>query len=149
MASRGKIDQGTLREWEDATPKGPLPNRVKDATARGMDDALARFGLRLAGEELRLKIPERTFHGFDAAVKSEDRRGHAERAKRANQFGDRRSSEDLASMLRSLDDLPGPESATASRDPLDRTTNWGPPSNMAAGDAGGRLGLGPSAFGGV
>lgn len=135
------------REFAAATPKdAKLPEHVK----KGALDALARFGFKQAGEELRLKIPDRTFHGFDAAAKTEADRGHA---KKANDFGfgfgDRRSSEDLAKMLQALDEPPNPGFATASRDPLDRTTNWGPPSNMAAGDVGGRSGIGPSGFGGV
>lgn len=131
------------REFAAATPKGTkLPDHVK----KGALDALARFGLRCAGEELRLKIPDRTFHGFDAATKAEGTRGHA---KRANDFGDRRSSEDLARLLQEIDDPPNPGFATASRDPLDRATNWGPPSSMAAGDAGSRVGIGPSGFGGI
>lgn len=131
------------REFADATPKGAkLPEHVK----KGALDALTRFGIRQAGEELRLKIPDRTFHGFDAAVRTESVRGHA---KKANDFGDRRSSEDLARLLQAIDDPPNPGFATASRDPLDRTTNWGPPSSTAAGDVGGRSGIGPSGFGGV
>lgn len=131
------------REFADETPKGArLPEHVK----KGALDALARFGLRHAGEELRLKIPDRTFHGLDAAARTAAERGHA---KKANDFGDRRSSEDLARLLQAIDDPPNPGFATASRDPLDRTTNWGPPSSMAAGDAGSRAGVGPSGFGGV
>lgn len=131
------------REFADKTPKGAqLPDHVK----KGALDALARFGLRHAGEELRLKIPDRTFHGLDAAARTEAARGHA---KNANNFGDRRSSEDLAQLLQAIDDPPNPGFATASKDPLDRTTNWGPPSSMAAGDAGSRAGVGPSGFGGI
>jgi hypothetical protein len=131
------------REFAAGTPKGAkLPEHVK----KGALDALSRFGMRPTGEELRLKIPDRTFHGFDAATRAEAERGHA---KKANNFGDRRSSEDLAQLLQEIDDPPNPGFATASRDPLDRTTNWGPPSSMAAGDAGSRAGVGPSGFGGV
>ncbi len=58
------------REWEAHTPKGKkLPDKVKNAYVFGSADALAVLGLKTAAEELRLKIPDRTFHGFDAARK--------------------------------------------------------------------------------
>lgn len=135
------------REFADHTPKdATLPGHVKRASASGAIAALERFGLKRAGEELRLKIPDRTFHGFDAAGKTVAAKGHA---KKANEYGDRRSSEDLARMLQALDEPPQPGAPVASKNPLDRSTNWGPPSSTAAGDAGGRSGVGPSAFGGV
>lgn len=135
------------REFANHTPEGKtLPEHVKNASASGMIAALERFGLKHAGEELRLKIPDRTFHGFDAAGRVEATKGHA---KKANNFGDRRSSEDLARMLQALDDPPRPGGLAATRNPLDRSTSWGPPSSTAAGDVGGRSGIGPSAFGGV
>ena len=56
------------QEFADATPQGAqLPEHVK----KGALDALARFGMPHAGEELRLKIPDRTFHGLDAAARTE------------------------------------------------------------------------------
>ncbi len=131
------------REFADATPKGTkLPDHVK----KGALAALARFGLKQAGEELRLKIPDRTFHGLDAANRSEADKGHA---KRAGEYGDRRSSEDLARMLQAIETPPTPDTSTASKNPLDRSTSWGPPSSTAAGDVGSRSGVGPSAFGGI
>jgi hypothetical protein len=135
------------REFADRTPKDArLPDHVKKAALSGAVAAMARFGLKQAGEELRLKIPDRTFHGFDAASKSEAAKGHA---KRAGDYGDRRSSEDLARMLQAIELPPVPGASTASKNPLDRSTSWGPPSSTAAGDVGSRSGVGPSAFGGV
>ena len=135
------------REFAERTPKGArLPDHVKGAALSGAAAALAHFGLKRAGEELRLKIPDRTFHGFDAASRAEASRGHA---KRAGVYGDRRSSEDLAQMLQSIELLPVPGASTASKNPLDRSTSWGPPSSMVAGDVGSRSGIGPSAFGGI
>ncbi len=135
------------QEFADHTAKGEtLPEHVKRASVSGAIAALERFGLKRAGEELRLKIPDRTFHGLDAAGKTVASKGHA---KKANNYGDRRSSEDLARMLQALEDPPQPDAAVASKNPLDRSTNWGPPSNTAAGDAGSRSGVGPSSFGGV
>lgn len=122
------------------------PRHVKHASTCGAIAALDRFGLKRAGEELRLKIPDRTFHGFDAAGKAVAAKGHA---KKANEYGDRRSSEDLARMLQALDEPPQPGVPVASKNPLDRSTNWGPPSSTAAGDVGGRSGVGQSTFGGV
>jgi len=137
--------------WEEHTPPGKrLPEHVKDAGAAGVGDALARFGLKHAGEELRLKIPDRVFHGFDAAAKAEASRGHVKKADAIAGYGDRRSSEDLVDMLRTLDISFGLDQPSGSKDPLERSTNWGPPSSQAAGDVGGRAGLGQSTgFGGI
>lgn len=135
------------QEFADHTPKDKkLPNHIKKAALFGAIAAMAKFGLKQAGEELRLKIPDRTFHGFDAAKKTEAEKGHA---KRADDYGDRRSSEDLARMLQDIELPPTPGASTASKNPLDRSTSWGPPSSTAAGDVGSRSGVGPSAFGGI
>ena len=135
------------REFAEHTPKGKkLPDHIKKAALSGTTAAMTRFGLKLAGEELRLKIPDRTFHGFDAASKSEAVKGQA---KRAGDYGDRRSSEDLARMLQAIELPSAPGASTASKNPLDRSTSWGPPSSTAAGDVGSRSGVGPSGVGGV
>jgi len=135
------------REFADATPKGTkLPEHVKKAHVLGAVVALEHFGLKAAAEELRLKIPDRTFHGWDAAHKSE-----AKRAEKKAMFGDRRSATALEEMLRGLDDPPAAMQATASKNPLDRSTSWGPPTNPAAGDTGSRVSdMGqPTGFGGI
>lgn len=106
---------------------------LKDAYVRGFADALRRLGLKRAGEELRLKIPSRTFHGFDAARRSESARA----GKRAADQGD------ADALARAMDALPAPRppaDQATSRDPLDRTTAWGAPSSLAAGDAASRIG---------
>lgn len=137
------------REFSDATPKGTkLPDHVKKSHDLGAVTALARFGFKNAGEELRLKIPDRTFHGWDAAHKNEAERGH----KKANEgYGDRRSSESLAELLSALEDPDMPGHPTASKNPLDRSTSWGPPSHAGAGDTASRVsGMGQSTgFGGI
>ena len=142
------------REFADATPKGKkLPEHVKKSHDNGVFQALERFGLakdasalsamdhwKFAGEELRLKIPERTFHGYDAATKSESERGHKKAdCDGPHDYGDRRSSEALADMLMSLDNPPHGVNAPPPKDPLDRATMWGAPSNLAAGDTASRL----------
>lgn len=129
------------REFADATPKGKkLPEHVKKSHDLGITAALTRFGFKAAGEELRLKIPERTFHGYDAATKSESERGHKKAdCDGPHDYGDRRSSEALADMLMALDSPPNGVNAPPPKDPLDRATMWGPPSNLAAGDSAGRL----------
>lgn len=125
------------KRWEDHTPKGKkLPEHVKDASLLGASLALDRFGLKAAGEELRLKIPNRTFHGWDAAHKDVAKRGHK---KLANPYGDRRTSEALAEILSALDIAGAGEQPRASKNPLERDTMWGPPSNLAAGDTGSRV----------
>lgn len=120
------------REFEDATPKGKkLPQHVKESHDLGVFAALQVF--KLAGEELRLQLPIRKFHGFDAATKSEAERGHKKADAPAN-FGDKRDSESLEAMLDELDDPEHRGQPDASKDPLDRSTMWGPPSNPEAGD---------------
>ena len=120
------------REFAEHTPKGKkLPEKVKHAYTLGVAAALEHFGLKAAGEELRLKIPTRTFHGFDAANKTQATRN----AKRANDG----SSETLQAMLKEIDAPTSPGDITMSKDPLDRTPAWGAPSNLSAGDTANRL----------
>jgi hypothetical protein len=121
------------KEFASTTPKGKkLPDKVKHAYAFGGADALARLGLKTAAEELRLKIPDRTFHGFDAAHRAESERSH----KKANGAED---ADDLEKMLESLEAPISPNTQLSTRDPLDRATAWGTPSNLAAGDTANRL----------
>lgn len=116
-------------EWQEHTPKGAkLPEKVKHSFALGAAAALERFGFKQAGEEIRLKIPRREFHGWDEAFK-----WHG--AKRASEG----SSETLVDALNKIDVPQAPGDALASRDPLDRSTAWGSPSNLEAGDTAGRL----------
>lgn len=129
------------REFASVTPKGKkLPEHVK----RGAADALERFGFKRAAEELRLKIPSRTFHGFDAAHKAEADRG----SKKADVEG---TADNLADMLKEIEGGVSPDVQLASRDPLDRQVAWGAPSNLAGGDTANRLSdMGqPTGFGGV
>lgn len=104
----------------------PLPH-VKTAYARGAFDALARFGLKQAGEELRLKIPTRTFHGFEAVHRTLGK-ANAKKANEAN-------ADMLANTLNEVEAPDGPSSLTLQRDPLERSPAWGPPSNPAGGAA--------------
>lgn len=121
------------REFADATPKGKkLPEHVKKSCLRGAADALDRFGFKQAAEELRLKIPARTFHGYEAAHKTESERG-------AKKAGDDGTADTLAQMLKQIDTPGSPDQQLASRDPLDRATAWGSPSNLAGGDTASRL----------
>lgn len=122
------------KRWEAHTPDdAQLPERAKDAYARGSNDALRQLGIKGASEELRLKIPSRTFHGFEAARRSES----AQAGKRAS------SQNDADALAQAMDAIPAPpppaDQATA-RDPLDRTTAWGAPSSLAAGDTANRAG---------
>jgi len=136
------------REFAAATPKGKkLPEHVKKAHAHGIADALERLGFKQAAEELRLKIPTRTFHGFEAAHKAESERG----AKRADCPPVEGTADNLAKLLAKVDDVQSPDAQLASRDPLDRATAWGTPSNLAGGDTANRLSdMGqPTGFGGV
>jgi hypothetical protein len=133
------------REFANATPKGKkLPEHVKKSHVRGIADALEQFGFKQAAEELRLKIPSRTFHGYDAAHKTEANRG----SKKADVDG---TADNLADVLKQIDVNVSPDVQLAARDPLDRTTAWGSPSNLAGGDSASRLSdMGQNtAFGGV
>lgn len=127
------------REFAAATPKGKkLPEHVKKSHALGVADALAYF--KLGGEELRLKIDSRKFHGFEAAKKSV-----------AKKAGDGIDADDLAQVLDAVETPKTPGDETRARDPLDRTPAWGAPSNLSGGDAGSRVSdMGqPTTFGGI
>lgn len=135
------------REFADATPKGKkLPEKVKRAFDLGAAAALARFGFKHAAEELRLKIPSRTFHGYDAAHRTESENSGKKKANTDVATGD-----DLAKLLTQIQPPDSPEAQMASKNPLDRTTAWGSPSNLSAGDTANRLSdMGQNtSFGGV
>jgi len=108
------------KEWQEHTPEGAkLPEKLKHSHALGAADALSRFGFKTAGEEIRLKIPRREFHGWDEASEG--------------------NADALAEALDKLDAPQSPGDQLAARDPLDRSTAWGAPSNLQAGDTAGRL----------
>lgn len=115
-----------------------LPEHVKKAHALGAAHALAF--LKLGGEELRLKIPSRTFHGFEAAKKSI-----------AKSAQDGVNADALASALDAIKPPRTPGDETKAKDPLDRAPAWGAPSTLSGGDAGSRASdLGqPTTFGGI
>jgi len=132
-------------EFEAATPKGKkLPEKkhpektVKRAFDAGIAMALSRF--KLAGEEIRLKIPHRQFHGWDAAWRN------ADRSKRADEFTqplEPQSHEDdpierLTAAIQELEDPKGSKKPDATKDPLDRNVQWGAPSNLSGGDTANR-----------
>jgi hypothetical protein len=120
------------REFADHTPKGAkLPEHVKKAYTLGEAAALDKLGLKYAAEELRLKIPDRTFHGYEAATKSE--RAHSHKRAEAH------DSNDLIKMLESMDAPISPTTQLSTRDHLDRQTSWGAASNLSAGDTANRL----------
>jgi hypothetical protein len=118
-------DPEMAKEWEAHTPKGKkLPEHVKRAYLAGV---------KAAQEELRLKIPERTFHGYDAAVTREKDTSNKKTAE---------GNEPAAGLVELLQSIESPDgSATTSevRDPLDRNTHWGPPSNLTGGDTASRM----------
>ena len=136
------------KEFEAATPKGKkLPERKKtsaltDAYNAGIVAALTRF--KFAGEEVRLKIPRRQYHGWDEAWREARRRG--EGLKKADdgatplepQGHPHAPVERLTAMLQKIDTPLGGLAAEATKDPLDRTTMWGGATNPEGGDAGTR-----------
>lgn len=122
------------REFADATPKGTkLPDHVKKAYDLGAADAFKRFGFKTASAEIRLKIPTRQFHGWDAAFKSTD--DGDDKGKSANDA----TADTLADLLEKVPAPVTPNAQLLARDKLDRSTAWGSPSNMAGGDTASRL----------
>jgi hypothetical protein len=134
------------REFEDATPKGAkLPAHVKKAHDLAVTAALRDF--KLAGEELRLQLPTRKFHGYDAALRAAAESGHKKAdagpspepaSEGGNAYGDRRDADNLEQILQGLDGLNPPGDQKDHKDPLDRTVHWGPTVNPQAGDTGSR-----------
>lgn len=120
-----------------------MPEKVKRSFDLGAAAAYERFGFKHAAEELRLKIPSRTFHGFDAAHKTEATNA----GKRANDS----TADSLAKLLTQIDAPMSPSEQLSAKNPLDRSPAWGAPSNLSAGDAANRLGdMGQqTSFGGV
>lgn len=130
--------------WEKHTPKGKkLPKHVKHAFLEGTADALEHFGLKTAAAECRLKIPkpaEGAFHGVDDAFRNEARKNAAEEGQNLPlepQASPDAPVERLTAMLQALPN-PTVPSNDARKDPLDRETMWGGPTNLSGGDAGGR-----------
>lgn len=134
MAERGEIPDSTVKEWEHATPKGKkLPEKVKKAFQKGAADALLVFGFRKEAEELRLKLKSRQYHGRKKAFKEamEETDGTAAMEDTADS---------LASVFEQLDNPDDTKNKNiTTRDPLDRSTAWGAPSNLSAGDTANRL----------
>lgn len=119
----------------------PCAHALRVAHTQGRADALDRLGFKRASEELRLKIPTRTFHGFDAAHRLETTRG----VKKATTPLD--SADVLGTQLQQLEPIQGPTPTPLVDNPLDRTPAWGPPANLASGDAANReSNMGQSTF---
>ena len=156
MAERGEMRPETVERWEKHTPKGKkLPKHVKHAFLAGTADALERFGLKTAAAECRLKIPkpsEGAFHGVDDAFRSEARKNAADDPgllpgpptspddqglPLEPQASPDAPVERLTALLQALPS-PSVPSNDARKDPLDRETMWGGPTNLSGGDAGGR-----------
>jgi hypothetical protein len=143
-------EPAVAEEFAKETPKGKkLPEHIKKANLRGVLSALEHFGFKQASEELRLKIPSRTFHGLDAAHRPDSKRAGNGAAPDAPP--DEGTSDALEAQLEQLETPVPPGDQVAARDPLDRQTAWGAPSNLSAGDTANRLSdMGQStSFGGV
>lgn len=71
--AKGELPKGTAKEWQDATPKGKkLPEHVKKKASLG--EEAAEFAIKLANEELRLKIKERKFHSLKKLTKLKEKK---------------------------------------------------------------------------
>lgn len=120
--------------WERHTPPGPLPKKVmkvKEAYDEGVAEALARFGFKEAAEEIRLKIPKREFHGFDAAFKPPVKAKQANTAPLEPQASPDQPAEMLADLLQSLPlpPRPGEQNHTS----IDRPVAWGSHTDVSKG----------------
>lgn len=150
MARRGEISDDVVEKWEAETRKNiKLPEKIKHAQLRGAADALEQLGFKQAAEELRLKIPSRTFHGFDAAHRAESKRAGNDPT--PDDPPDAGTADAFEEHLEQLEAPVPPDNQVTSRDPLDRHTAWGSPSNLAGGDTANRLSdMGqPTSFGGI
>lgn len=135
-------------EFEAATPKGKkLPEKkhpektVKRAYDDGFNTALHRF--KLGGEEIRLQIPRREFHGFDAAFKDASRgekkaHGTQETPPMEPQASGDSPVEKLTEIMQQIE-IPNNLGLDATKNPLDRNVAWGAPTNLSGGDAGSRV----------
>jgi len=109
--------------------------------------ALSRFGVKTAAsDEVRLKIrPFRGFHGMDGTLRNVSEKGAGKSAEHGlaplePQADDHLPAEALAAFLQSLPQPPGTIDPSAKKDPLDRSTSWGPATHPAAGNSGDVLG---------
>jgi len=145
MAERGEISPETVKHWEDATPKNKkLPKHVKHAFLLGAADALNAFGLRTAAETCRLKIPplkKNMFHNVDEAFRNEARKNAADEDQGLPLEAQASPDAPVERLTALLQALPNPTlpNNDARKDPLDRETTWGGPSDLSGGDAGGRV----------
>ena len=126
------------KQWELHTPPGKLPKKVtkvKEAYDEGIAAALEHFGLKEAAEEIRLKIPKREFHGFDAAFKARNGRP----LKQANveplepQASEEQPAEMLAALLQSLPVHRGPNESNAKIDDVNRPVGWSSSMDISRG----------------
>lgn len=103
---------------------------LKTAFDLGVQAAFQRYGLKQSAcDEVRLQLPKREYHGFDAAWRST-----AKGEKRA----EGPTADMLAQILREFDE-PGADSrAESGTKRIDRSTMWSAPSSLAAGDAANR-----------
>lgn len=140
------------KEWQEHTPKGKkLPEHVKKkktvkhAYALGIVDGLTRFGLRKFAEELRLKLPSRSFHGTKEAFRHKDVDKNIE--KKADEESEPLEPQEdpgtsvakLVEALQELDTTGDFDRQDPTKEHLDRDTMWGSPSHLDAGDAGNRV----------
>lgn len=132
------------REFQAETPKNvKLPEKVKAAYFRGRAEAFDSFGLRQAGEELRLQLPRREFHGHRAAFKVGKKREEKQaEAAAATQPLEPQAHPDnpVERFTQMLDGLSTEGKAEAlPAGPLERDPTWGSPADLSAGDAGSRV----------
>lgn len=112
---------------------------IKTAYTEGAAAALERLGFKRASEELRLKIPRREFHGWDQAHREKSKKADCLAAPPAAADGNSGTADGLAELIDQLGDPQTTATPTLARDPLDRSTMWGAPANLAGGDAAGRI----------
>lgn len=155
--ARGDIAPKVVHEFDEASKGMKLKKKIRkrrrktasveEAYLLGADSVLDRFGIKeAAAEEVRLKIrPLRGYHGFEHTVRSvtEQGRGVGKDAAEKEtglsplepQANKEIPAEALADILQNMPAPNGTNDPDAKKNPLDRTTSWGPASHPAAGNS--------------
>lgn len=129
-------------QWEKHTPPGKLPKRVnkkapkiKEAYDAGSSEAMIRFGLKVAANEIRLKIPKRQFHGMDKAFGTRNAMdpGRPGTSPLEPQARPDQPTEMLAEMLQGLPEHHGPNNANAAYGDIDRPVAWSGHTDVSRG----------------
>ena len=109
--------------------------KIKEAYAAGESEALVQFGLKIAANEIRLKIPKRQFHGIDKAFGTRNAMGPERNgtAPLEPQASPDQPTEMLAEMLQALPEHQGPTNSNAAYNGFDRPVAWSSHADVSRG----------------